>query len=45
MFIIKPSLLSAGGFNTVCLQVEEEDIEVAKKILDDYKNGKFSLDP
>ncbi|MDQ6469298.1 DUF2007 domain-containing protein [Flavobacterium sp. LHD-80] len=43
MATIKPSLLSAGGFNSVFLQVNEKDFENAKKILEDYKNGKFSL--
>lgn len=44
MSSIKPSFLSAGGFNTVFLQVNEEDFEDAKKILDDYNKGKFTLD-
>jgi hypothetical protein len=44
MSTIKPSLLSAGGFNSVSLQVNDKDFENAKKILDDYKKGEFDLD-
>ena len=42
---IKPSLLSAGGLNTVSLQVGEEDFENARKIIEDYNKGIFSLNP
>lgn len=41
---IKSALLSAGGFNSVFLQVNEKDFESAKKILKDYEKGKFNLD-
>ncbi|MBL0737078.1 DUF2007 domain-containing protein [Flavobacterium sp. GN10] len=44
MSTIKSSLVSAGGFNSVSLQVNGKDFESAKKILEDYKNGKFSLE-
>lgn len=44
MSSIKPSLISPGGFNTVSLQVDQENLEEAKKILDDYNKGVFSLD-
>lgn len=44
MSSIKPSLLNSGGFNSVSLQVTEEKFEEAKKILNDYNNGIFSLD-
>lgn len=43
MSIIKPSLLISGGFNSVSLQVSEENFKEAKKIIDDYNKGKFSL--
>ncbi len=43
MSTIKPSLLNSGGFNAVSLQVNEENFEVSKKILDDYNKGIFSL--
>lgn len=41
---IKPSLISPGGFNTVSLQVHEEDLEEAKKVLGDYNKRRFALD-
>lgn len=41
---IQPYVSYAGGFNTVALKVNEADIEQAKKVLEDYNKGDFSLD-
>ena len=42
MSSIKPSLVSPGGFNTVSLQVGEEDFEDAKRIVEDYNKDTIS---
>ena len=43
MSIIEPVAISSGGYNAVSLQVNEEDLEKAATILDDYKSGRLDL--
>ena len=43
MASIEP-VISPGGFLPVVLKINENDFERAKKIVDQYRNGNFSLD-
>ena len=36
MSIIEPWVVTAGGFNPVTLRVNEEDVEKAKEIVEEY---------
>ena len=37
MATIEPWVVTAAGFNPVILQVSEDDFELAKQIVDDYR--------
>ena len=38
MSIIEPWVVTAGGFNPVILRVNNEDLEKAKEIVEDYQS-------
>lgn len=44
MSVIKPWLVTAGGYNPVNLLIHEVDFVVAKEIIDKYNKGDYSID-
>ena len=44
MSSIEPWIISPGGFKPVLLQVNNEDFEKAKKVVEDYGSGKFDVE-
>ena len=44
MSSIEPWVVTSGGLNPVKLQVDEEDFEVAKSIIQNYLNGNNNLE-
>jgi hypothetical protein len=40
---IEPWVITSGGLNPVTLKVAVEDLEKAKKIVDDYLNGNLEI--
>jgi hypothetical protein len=44
MSSIEPWAVSPGGFKPLILQVNDEDFERAKKVLEDYGSGKLEVD-
>jgi len=41
---IEPWAVTSGGFNPVILKVNDDDFEIAKKVIEDYENGNLHLD-
>ena len=41
---IEPWVVTAGGFNPVVLEINEENLEAVTKIIEDFNNGSLSLD-
>ena len=44
MSSIEPWTVTSGGLNPVKLQVDEEDFEEAKTIIEDYLNGNNAIE-
>ncbi len=43
MSSIEPWIVSPGGFKPVLLKVNDGDFEKAKKVVEDYENGKLEV--
>ena len=41
---IEPWVVTSGGFNPVILKVNEEDLESAEKIIEDFRSGNLNLE-
>lgn len=36
--------ISSGGFNPVIIKVKDDDLEKAKKLIEDFENGNLNLE-
>lgn len=41
---IQPWTVTSGGFNPVTLKVDEQDLDAAVKIIEDFQKGNLSLE-
>lgn len=43
MSVLEPWVITAGGYNAASLQINNNDYDKAKKVLDDFNNGNLKL--